>query len=223
VPEEGNAHYARSRLRTHSPPRPLAPQLYAPHAARARRAIDILHCGVCHSPAHRAQRLGQHRVPLRARHEIVAACAHMATGVEVQSGRHLGVGCMSIAANASSPATTARAVLRKRVHRHLQRPRAAKQGPTRSRYSINIIVHERFVLRVCMPKSTCHRRATAVRGHHHLFAAAQWKSAGPKSCVGSAAGTCAPSHSQSSRHVTSPPRPTTPTFWPAHLHWRSGE
>ena len=146
--------------------------------------IEILFCGVCHSDLHTvAQRVGRDAYPMVPGHEIVGRVTKV--GVEVskfKAGDLVGVGCMVDSCRTARAAGRPGAVLRGRLHRHLQRPGAEhrRARPTAATPT-QIVVDESFVLRMPDKLRPGGRGAAAVRRHHHLLAAAPLEGrAGPE-------------------------------------------
>ena len=118
--------------------------------------IDILYCGVCHSDLHTAR--GEWpgtRYPCVPGHEIVGRVAHVGGEChEVQGGRprrrrlH---GRQLPAVRLLRRRTGA--VLRERLHRHLQRPEQGTGDNTYGGYSNRIVVDEKFVLKIRHPEA----------------------------------------------------------------------
>jgi len=170
---------------THTLPPRLGPfSLSAARRSRATWPSTSCTARVPFRPAHAHNDWGS-TVTLRAGHEIRRPRArHWRRGVEVRGGRH------RLASDAMVDSSTAAALhdgLEQYCENELPTPTTAassKAGPTRSAATPIKSSCTRGSCCACrMPKSTGHRRATAVRGHT-LFAAAPMKVGGPEGRCG---------------------------------------
>ncbi|MEN9797739.1 MAG: hypothetical protein RL653_1435 [Pseudomonadota bacterium] len=137
---------------TPAPTRPLAPMTVQRREPRARDVvIDILFCGVCHSDLHQARgEWGGERYPMVPGHEIVGRVSRV--GAEVtrfEPGDQVGVGCLVDACGTCGSC-------REGMEQFCDLGAAVtyngtemdRETPTYGGYSTQIVVDERFVLRV---------------------------------------------------------------------------
>lgn len=137
---------------TLSPKRPLGPMSIPRREPRARDVvIDILFCGVCHSDIHQARgEWGGERFPMVPGHEIVGRVTRVGTGVsKFKVGDQVGVGCLLDSCGACDACS-------QELEQFCEAGAAAtyngtemdRQTPTYGGYSTQVVVDERFVLRV---------------------------------------------------------------------------
>jgi len=132
--------------------RPLGPTTIERRDAGANDVlIDILFCGVCHSDIHQARdEWGGSKFPLVPGHEIVGRVAKVGANVKkVKVGDFAGVGCIVDSCGTCDPC--------RRDLEQFCEPGAAftynstemdRKTPTQGGYSTQIVVTEKFVLKV---------------------------------------------------------------------------
>ena len=154
---------------------PLAPfaierRDFGPHDVQ----IDILYCGVCHSDLHQARNdWSNSEFPMVPGHEIVGRVTDVGAHVtKLKVGDLAGVGCLvDSCRDLRRLQRRPRAVLPRRRHPDLQRPRARhRRADLRRLFRED---HRRGALRRLHPREPRPegRRAAALRRHHHLLAA----------------------------------------------------
>jgi uncharacterized zinc-type alcohol dehydrogenase-like protein len=136
---------------------PLAPFTFERRAPTARDvAIDILHCGVCHSDLHTAKsEWGQANYPCVPGHEIVGRVKAVGDGVsKFKVGDVVGVGCMVDSCQHCQPcADGLEQYCENGMTATYDSPEQVSRANTLGGYSDHIVVHEKFVLRVSHPEA----------------------------------------------------------------------
>ncbi|AMM23690.1 NAD(P)-dependent alcohol dehydrogenase [Variovorax sp. PAMC 28711] len=136
----------------HSATTPLVPFTFERRAPLARDvAIDILHCGVCHSDLHTARGEWGHTVfPCVPGHEIVGRVTAIGDGVsKFKVGDFVGVGCMVDSCQHCQPCADGLEQYCDNGMTDTYNGREQQgKANTLGGYSDHIVVHEKFVLRV---------------------------------------------------------------------------
>ena len=136
----------------HSATTPLAPFTFERRAPHARDvAIDILHCGVCHSDLHIARSEWRPATyPCVPGHEIVGRVRAIGDGVsKFKVGDIVGVGCMVDSCQHCRPcADGLEQYCENGFTATYDSPELESGTNTLGGYSDHIVVHEKFVLRV---------------------------------------------------------------------------
>ena len=131
---------------------PLAPFSFERRTPTARDvAIDILHCGVCHSDLHTARsEWGPANYPCVPGHEIVGRVSAVGDGVsKFKVGDLVGVGCMVDSCQHCQPcADGLEQYCENGFTGTYDSPEQVSRANTLGGYSDHIVVHEKFVLRV---------------------------------------------------------------------------
>jgi uncharacterized zinc-type alcohol dehydrogenase-like protein len=131
---------------------PLAPFSFERREPTARDvAIDILHCGVCHSDLHTAKsEWGQATYPCVPGHEIVGRVRAVGDGVsKFKVGDMVGVGCMVDSCQHCQPcADGLEQYCENGMTGTYDSPEQVSRANTLGGYSDFIVVHEKFVLKV---------------------------------------------------------------------------
>lgn len=131
---------------------PLAPFTFERRAPEQRDvAIDILHCGVCHSDLHTARsEWGPATYPCVPGHEIVGRVRAIGEAVsKFQVGDIVGVGCMvDSCQHCASCAEGLEQYCENGFTGTYDSPEQKSHANTLGGYSDHIVVHEKFVLRV---------------------------------------------------------------------------
>ncbi|MDP9897993.1 NAD(P)-dependent alcohol dehydrogenase [Variovorax ginsengisoli] len=131
---------------------PLAPFSFERRTPTARDvAIDILHCGVCHSDLHTARsEWGPANYPCVPGHEIVGRVSAVGDGVsKFQVGDVVGVGCMVDSCQHCQPCNDGlEQYCENGFTGTYDSPEQVSRANTLGGYSDHIVVHEKFVLRV---------------------------------------------------------------------------
>ena len=131
---------------------PLAPFSFERRTPTARDvAIDILHCGVCHSDLHTARsEWGPANYPCVPGHEIVGRVSAVGDGVsKFKVGDLVGVGCMVDSCQHCQPCNDGLAqYCENGFTGTYDSPEQVSRANTLGGYSDHIVVHEKFVLRV---------------------------------------------------------------------------
>ena len=166
----------RFRLRRHSATEPLTKTTIdrrdvGPHDV----AFDIQFAGICHSDIHTVRgEWGEANYPVVPGHEIAGIVTEVGSEVtKYKVGDHVGVGCfVDSCRECENCLAGRRAVLQRTRHgRHLQRASAATAADLGRLQRRD---RRRRELRAAHPRrdSAGHGRSAAVRGHHHVLAAA---------------------------------------------------
>ena len=139
--------------------------------------IEIQFCGVCHSDLHiaRGEWEGFTVYPVVPGHEIVGRVVSVGSGVKkFKKGDLAAVGCLvGSCHDCPSCAENLEQYCQKGMVLTYNSPDAHMPGTmTYGGYSTQIVVDERFVLRVPASLDPAGGRAAAVRRHHDVFAAA---------------------------------------------------
>ncbi len=134
------------------PKSPLGPFELSRRAPRAGDVtIDILYCGICHSDVHQVRNEWQNsHYPMVPGHEIVGRVRAVgATVAKVKPGQFVGVGCMVDSCRQCSPCQRGleQYCARGNSQTYNSFERDGKT-PTQGGYSKQIVVDERFVLKV---------------------------------------------------------------------------
>ena len=136
----------------HSATTPLVPFSFERRAPTARDvAIDILHCGVCHSDLHTARgEWGHTTFPCVPGHEIVGRVKAIGEGVsKFKVGDIVGVGCMVDSCQHCRPCADG---LEQYCENGMTGTYDSREQQSKANtlggYSDHIVVHEKFVLRV---------------------------------------------------------------------------
>jgi uncharacterized zinc-type alcohol dehydrogenase-like protein len=136
----------------HSPTTPLAPFTFERRAPLARDvAIEILHCGVCHSDLHTVRsEWGPATYPCVPGHEIVGRVSAVGDGVsKFKVGDIVGVGCMVDSCQRCQPcADGLEQYCDNGFTGTYDSPEQVSRANTLGGYSDHIVVYEKFVLRV---------------------------------------------------------------------------
>ena len=131
---------------------PLAPFSFERRTPTARDvAIDILHCGVCHSDLHTARsEWGPANYPCVPGHEIVGRVSAVGDGVsKFKVGDLVGVGCMVDSCQHCQPCNEGlEQYCENGFTGTYDSPEQVSRANTLGGYSDHIVVHEKFVLRV---------------------------------------------------------------------------
>jgi uncharacterized zinc-type alcohol dehydrogenase-like protein len=131
---------------------PLAPFTFERRAPTERDvAIDILHCGVCHSDLHTARsEWGSAKYPCVPGHEIVGRVTAVGDGVsKFAVGDLVGVGCMVDSCQHCQPCNEGlEQYCETGFTATYDSPEQVSRANTYGGYSDHIVVHERFVLKV---------------------------------------------------------------------------
>ena len=131
---------------------PLAPFSFERRTPTARDvAIDILHCGVCHSDLHTARsEWGPANYPCVPGHEIVGRVSAVGDGVsKFKVGDLVGVGCMVDSCQHCQPCNDGlEQYCENGFTGTYDSPEQVSRANTLGGYSDHIVVHEKFVLRV---------------------------------------------------------------------------
>jgi len=132
---------------------PLAPFRFERRTPTARDvAIDILHCGVCHSDLHTAHNdWGNAIYPVVPGHEIVGRVTAIGDGVsKYKVGDLVGVGCLVDSCQHCAPCNEGLEQYCENgsTDTYNGREQADKTRITYGGYSDHIVVHERFVVKV---------------------------------------------------------------------------
>jgi uncharacterized zinc-type alcohol dehydrogenase-like protein len=131
---------------------PLAPFTFERRTPEQRDvAIDILHCGVCHSDLHTARsEWGPATYPCVPGHEIVGRVRAIGKAVsKFQVGDIVGVGCMvDSCQHCASCAEGLEQYCENGFTGTYDSPEQKSRANTLGGYSDHIVVHEKFVLRV---------------------------------------------------------------------------
>jgi uncharacterized zinc-type alcohol dehydrogenase-like protein len=131
---------------------PLAPFTFERRAPTARDvAIDILHCGVCHSDLHTARsEWGAAKYPCVPGHEIVGRVKAVGDGVsKFAVGDLVGVGCMVDSCQHCQPcAEGLEQYCENGFTGTYDSPEQVSRANTYGGYSDHIVVHEKFVLKI---------------------------------------------------------------------------
>ena len=136
--------------------------------------IEILFCGICHSDIHQARdEWGGATFPMVPGHEIVGRVRAVGDGVtSFKVGDLAGVGCMVDSCRVCDPAAAASSSSARRAPPSpTTAPRWIERRRTYGGYSTQIVVAERFTLKIPAALDPAGRRAASVRRHHHLLAA----------------------------------------------------
>ncbi|QKV55403.1 NAD(P)-dependent alcohol dehydrogenase [Comamonas antarctica] len=136
---------------------PLAPFSFERRAPLQRDvAIDILHCGVCHSDLHTARsEWGPAKYPCVPGHEIVGRVRAIGNGVsKFKVGDIVGVGCMvDSCQHCASCAEGLEQYCENGFTGTYDSPEQISRENTLGGYSDHIVVHEKFVLRISHAES----------------------------------------------------------------------
>ena len=136
---------------------PLAPFSFERREPTARDvAIDILHCGVCHSDLHTVRsEWGQATYPCVPGHEIVGRVKSVGDGVsKFKVGDIVGVGCMvDSCQHCASCAEGLEQYCETGFTGTYNFPTADAPGHTLGGYSQTIVVDDKFVLKVTHPEA----------------------------------------------------------------------
>jgi uncharacterized zinc-type alcohol dehydrogenase-like protein len=131
---------------------PLAPFTFERRTPTARDvAIDILHCGVCHSDLHTARsEWGPAKYPCVPGHEIVGRVTGVGDGVsKFAVGDIVGVGCMVDSCQHCQPcADGLEQYCDNGFTGTYDSPEQVSRANTYGGYSDHIVVHEKFVLKI---------------------------------------------------------------------------
>ena len=131
---------------------PLAPFSFERRTPTARDvAINILHCGVCHSDLHTARsEWGPANYPCVPGHEIVGRVSAVGDGVsKFKVGDLVGVGCMVDSCQHCQPCNDGlEQYCENGFTGTYDSPEQVSRANTLGGYSDHIVVHEKFVLRV---------------------------------------------------------------------------
>ena len=131
---------------------PLAPFTFERRTPTARDvAIDILHCGVCHSDLHTARsEWGPAKYPCVPGHEIVGRVTAVGDGVsKFKVGDMVGVGCMvDSCQHCQHCADGLEQYCDNGFTGTYDSPEQVSRANTLGGYSDHIVVHEKFVLKV---------------------------------------------------------------------------
>ena len=131
---------------------PLAPFSFERRTPTARDvAINILHCGVCHSDLHTARsEWGPANYPCVPGHEIVGRVSAVGDGVsKFKVGDLVGVGCMVDSCQHCQPCNDGlEQYCENGFTGTYDSPEQISRANTLGGYSDHIVVHEKFVLRV---------------------------------------------------------------------------
>ena len=131
---------------------PLAPFSFERRTPTARDvAINILHCGVCHSDLHTARsEWGPANYPCVPGHEIVGRVSAVGDGVsKFKVGDLVGVGCMVDSCQHCHPCNDGlEQYCENGFTGTYDSPEQISRANTLGGYSDHIVVHEKFVLRV---------------------------------------------------------------------------
>ncbi len=138
--------------------------------------MEVLYCGICHTDLHQARNdWGCSRYPVVPGHEIVGRV--IAVGREVtrfKAGDAVAVGCMVDSCQHCDQCRKGEEQLCREGNTQTYNDKDRITGePTYGGYSKHLVVREEFALRVPDGPRSRPRRATALRRHHHLFAAAR--------------------------------------------------
>ncbi|MDL2354532.1 MAG: NAD(P)-dependent alcohol dehydrogenase [Pseudomonadota bacterium] len=131
---------------------PLAPFRFERRDPRAHDVvIEVLHCGVCHSDLHNARNdWGNANYPMVPGHEIIGRV--VAVGADVtrfQAGDSVGVGCMVDSCQHCKACAQGHEQYCAQQSTYTYNARDRQDGsPTYGGYSTNIVVSDKFVLRV---------------------------------------------------------------------------
>jgi uncharacterized zinc-type alcohol dehydrogenase-like protein len=135
---------------------PLAPFTFERRHPTARDvAIDILHCGVCHSDLHTARsEWGQASYPCVPGHEIVGRVKAVGESVsKFKVGDIVGVGCMVDSCQHCQPcADGLEQYCENGFTGTYDSPEQVSRANTLGGYSDHIVVHEKFVLKITHPE-----------------------------------------------------------------------
>ena len=141
--------------------------------------IEILYCGVCHSDLHTVRNEWENFMPTTypavPGHEIVGRVSKVGHRRFANSRRAIWRRRLHgrFLPQVRELQSRAGELLRGRGDYHLQQPRQAHLGGvTYGGYSKQIVVDENYVLKVPDQPRLAGRGASALRRHHHLFAAA---------------------------------------------------
>ena len=167
---------------------PLAPFTFERRDPTARDvAIDILHCGVCHSDLHTARsEWGAANYPCVPGHEIVGRVTAIGEGVsKFAVGDIVGVGCMVDSCQHCQPcADGLEQYCDNGFTGTYDSPEQVSRANTLGGYSDHIVVHEKFVLKVNHPEADLAAVAPLLcAGITTYSPLRQWK-VGPGSKVG---------------------------------------
>src|SRR5437016_981912 len=136
-------------------------------------AIEILYCGICHSDVHKVNDdWGTTHFPVVPGHEIVGRVVSQGTSASrFREGDLTGVGCIVDSCRVCPECRAGHEMFcEKGVTFTFDSPEPDGKTWTYGGYSTNMVVDERYVLRIPKGLDPGASRTAPLRGHHHVFA-----------------------------------------------------